>query len=80
MKLIKDDSIKNNIRYTIDFTRYGEVVILAQNLESKQIKLAYYYAEYNYRDGYKLDDIIEIYRILDEFIEELKNEKRTPNN
>lgn len=73
MKLIKDDAIEKNIHYTIDFSKYGEVTVLAQNLESKKIKLAYYYAEYNYRDGYKLDDIIEIYRILDEFIEELKD-------
>ena len=79
MKLYKDDAIENNIHYFIDFTKYGEVTVLAQNLENKKIKLAYYYADYNFRDGYKLDDIIEIYRILDEFIEELKNEKRDSN-
>ena len=74
MKLITDDAIEKNIHYIVDFTRYGEVTILAQNLDSKKIKLADYYAEYNFRDGYKTEDVIEIYRILDEFIEELKDE------
>lgn len=72
-RLIIDDSIEKNVHYNIDFTKHGEVTILAQSLKSKRTKMADYYTEYNYKDGYKIDDIIEIYRILDEFIEELKD-------
>ena len=72
MKLVIDEKTEDNIWYRVDFTRYGEVTILARNIETSRSILGYYYATYNFRDGYKLEDVIEVYRLLDELMEELK--------
>ncbi len=73
MKLVIDEKTEGNIWYRVDFTRYGEVTILARNIKTSRSILGYYYTNYNFRDGYELDDVIGVYRLLDELIEEVKD-------
>lgn len=73
MKLSVEEKTISNVWYRIDFTRYGEVTILARSILTTRSILGYYYCAYNFRDGYKLDDVIEIYRLVDEFVEDLKD-------
>lgn len=74
MRLGIETKIKNNVRYIADYTGHGEVVVLARSLKSGRTKLCTYEtADYNFRDGYCIEDVLEIERIIDEFCEDLKD-------
>lgn len=74
MRIGVETKTENNVRYTVDFTGHGEVTVIAKSLKSGRTKLCTYEtADYSFRDGYTLDDVLEVYRITDEFIEGLKD-------
>ena len=74
MRLGIETKTRNNVHYMVDYTGHGEVTVLAKSLISGRTKLCTYEtAHYNFRDGYCIDDILEIERIIEEFCEDLKN-------
>lgn len=73
MHMRDECKIDNDIYWKVIYSAY-EVTIIARNLHTGCTKVCEYECDYNYRDGYQGDDILEIYRIVDEFVETLKNE------
>lgn len=74
MRLGIETKVVGKVRYTIDFTGHGEVVVIARNLISGRTKLCYYEtSRYSFRDGYDMNDLIEIYRLTDEIVESLQD-------
>ena len=71
---IKDEiKVEKSVRWKITFNA-NEITIIAHSLKTGRCKVCEYECtDYNYRDGYEEDDILESYRIIDEFIEDLKN-------
>ena len=74
MHLGIDTKITEGIKYVVDFSGHGEVVIFVKNMKTGRTKMGFYEtADYNYRDGYSEDDVLEIYRLVDELCEGLKD-------
>jgi len=71
---VKDESkVEKGVRWKITFNA-NEITIIASSLKTGRRKVCEYECiDYNYRDGYKDDDILEVYRIIDEMVEDLKN-------
>ena len=71
---IKDESkVEKGVRWKITFNA-NEITIIANSLKTGRRKVCEYECvDYSYRDGYKDDDILEVYRIIDEIVEDLKN-------
>ena len=64
--------IQDGIKWSIDYSQHGHVIIIVKNLKTKKVKICEYDCPYNFRDGYTLDDVLEINRILEDFIREVK--------
>ena len=74
MRLGVETKVRDDIRYTVDYTRHGEITVLARSLKSGRTKLCMYEtSDYNFRDGYCIEDVLEIERIIEEFCEDLKD-------
>lgn len=77
MRIGIETKVDRGVKYTIDFSHHGEVTILARNLKTGRTKFgSYETSRYNFRDGYDLDDVLEIYRLTDEICEDLRDETR----
>lgn len=66
------EAIEKNVKYKVEFNQ-GLVNIFARNLKTGKTKICEYNCEYDYWKGYKDDDIIEIFAIVDDFIKELSH-------
>ena len=75
MRIKSEQKTEGNVAWKISFNS-GHIVIVARNLVTGARKLCEYDCKFNYRDGYDENDVIEAYRIVDEFREGLKDEQR----
>ena len=71
---VKDESkVEKGVCWKITFNA-DEITIIASSLKTRRRKVCEYECvDYSYQDGYKDDDILEVYRIIDEFVEDLRN-------
>lgn len=63
---------KHGIRWVIRFD-HGHVSIIVRNLTTGERRISERDYSFSFRDGYNVDDVLEIYRELDEYIEELSH-------
>lgn len=72
MRISNEQKVEDGISWKINFNN-GHIVIVAHDLITGKRKLCEYDCNFNYRDGWQDQDIIEAYRIVDEFKEALTN-------
>lgn len=72
MHIREDSKTEHGVSWRIQFNA-GEVFIIAKNLETERKLIGEYECEFNYLKGYSDDDLLEIYRLTDEFVERLRN-------
>lgn len=67
----KDETkIERGVSWKLRFG-HGQIFIVAISLASGRRKVCEYECPFNYRDGYSVDDVLEVYRIIDSFVEDL---------
>lgn len=70
---IKDESkTEHGVNWKISFNA-NEITIIARSLKTGRSKVCEYECPYSYRDGYNEDDVLEVYRIIEDFVKELKH-------
>lgn len=73
MHVKNESKVEKGVRWKITFNA-DEITIIVRSLKTGRCKVCEYQCNYyNYRGGYMADDILETYRIVDEFVEDLKN-------
>ena len=73
--LCKDcEAIEKNVKYKIEYNQ-NLITIFAKNLKTGRTKTCEYHCEYDYWHGYKDDDVIEVFKIVEDFISELRRKQ-----
>lgn len=67
----EDHKVKHGVSWKVTFNK-DNVTIIARNLKTEERKMCEYSCEYNFQTGYREEDIIEVYRLVDEICEELR--------
>ena len=70
-----ETKIEKGVKYSVKYDQ-DLITVFAKNLKTGRNKMVEYHCDYNYFTGYKDEDVIEVYRIVDDLVKELiKNEK-----
>lgn len=73
MHIKNEEKTEYGVHWKITFDN-GMITIIAKNLTTGRRKVCEYECPYNFRNGYNDQDIIEIYRLVEEFVEGLRDE------
>lgn len=69
------EAVEKGIKYKIEYHQ-SLITIFVRNLKTGKTKICEYNCSYDYWKGYSEDDIIEVYKIVEDFINELRRKAK----